>query len=186
MIYLKWSLLALIDILLLVTLPVAAPLISLFTKEGPYGLPEYTWGWIWGTFDNPPQGDQGWVTKRCIFPGITTGVKGYINRVGWMFRNPLYGYARKAAVPFTEGTVVIYKGNPDISDKYKISGSYFAKAVDKDDKVVAFEYYLVKPIGSSNDLRVRLGWKIMSSKFNSRGFAPIVNNINPFDGYGNE
>ena len=46
MIYLKWLALALLDWLLLLTVPVAAPLIALFTREQPYNLRPYTWGWL--------------------------------------------------------------------------------------------------------------------------------------------
>ena len=81
MIYLKWLLLAIVDWLLVLTLPTVAlvviaaylllpfslptalivvylsmvaaiPTIALFTKEQPYGLQPYKWGWIWGTWDN--------------------------------------------------------------------------------------------------------------------------------------
>ena len=75
MIYLKWLLLAIVDWLLVLTLPTVAPVvivayfllpvslpavliglylimvaaiptIALFTKEQPYGLRPYKWGWI--------------------------------------------------------------------------------------------------------------------------------------------
>ena len=48
MIYLKWLALALLDWLLLLTVPAAALLIALFTREQPYNLRPYTWGWLWG------------------------------------------------------------------------------------------------------------------------------------------
>ena len=105
MIYLKWLLLAIVDWLLVLTLPTVAPVvivvyllspfalptalialylimvaaiptIALFTCAMPYGLRPYTWGGLWGTWDNPPQGDRGYVEKRAPFPGVTTGVKG--------------------------------------------------------------------------------------------------------------
>jgi len=93
MVYLRWLVLALLDYALLLTVPVAAPIIALFTRAQPYGLAPYSWGGLWGTYDNPPQGDQGFVGKRAPFVGVTTGWRGYLNRVMWMIRNPLYGYA---------------------------------------------------------------------------------------------
>lgn len=187
MIYLKWFVLAILDLLLTLTVVVAAPIIALFTREQPYGKPEYTWGWLWGTYDNPPQGDQGYVAKRALFLNETTGVKGYVNRVWWMFRNPLYGFSRRAAVDYSADFYYYVDGNTNISDKYKIPGSYFVRVYDKKGgKLVAFEYYLVKPWSETKDLRVRLGWKVSTDKFASTGFAPLVVTANPLDGYGND
>ena len=183
MIYFKWFVLCILDWMLLLTVPVAAPIVALFTRYQSYGEYPYTWGWIWGTYDNPPQGDEGFVRKRCWFPGETHGFKGYLNRIHWMIRNPLYGYAKTFCVRWTPTTVVTWTGNPDISDKYKVPGSYFAKAYDGE-KLVAFEFYAVLPWGASHDLRMRLGWKVMTDKFTETGFAQLVNTINPFDGYG--
>ncbi|MCY1561292.1 hypothetical protein D9M68_985270 [compost metagenome] len=64
MIYLKWLLFSLLNLLMLPTVPLAAPLIALFTREDVYGRQRYTWGWLWGTYDNPLQGGEGFVEKR--------------------------------------------------------------------------------------------------------------------------
>lgn len=185
MIYLKWLVLAIFDWILLLTVPFAAVIIALFTREQPRGLAPYKWGWIWGTYDNPPQGDEGFVRKRSLFVGVTTGFKGYLNRVHWMIRNPLYGYAKRTSVAWEEGVEISGTGDFNISDKEKRPGSYFAVA-KLEGKVIAFEYYLVKPYSETRDIRVRLGWKIMTDKYKRYGFAQLVNSINPFDGYGDE
>lgn len=184
MIFAKWIILTLLDWLLLLTVPVAAPIIALFTRPQEYGRAPYSWGWIWGTYDNPPQGDEGFVLKRCLFPGATIGLKGYINRVQWMFRNPTYGYARMCAIDFIPGCVVWANNYYDISDKERKPGWYYA-TVYSNGKLVGFEFYAVLPWSTDRDLRVRLGWKVMTDKFKGQGFAPLVNTINPFDGYGN-
>lgn len=185
MIYLKWFVLAVLDLLLTLTVVVAAPIIALFTREQPYGKPEYTWGWLWGTYDNPPQGDEGYVAKRALFLGATTGLKGYVNRVMWMFRNPLYGFSKIMSIKYSDTYKITTTGNPDISDKYKIPGHMLTLLKDGD-KLIGFEYYLVKPWSNTKDLRVRLGWKITTDKFQSKGFAPLVVTANPLDGYGND
>ena len=189
MIYFKWVFLLLIDLILLVftVLPVAIVL-SMFTKPMPNNHDaKYTWGWIWGTYDNPPQGDEGYVRKESPFPTYTTGFKGYVNRVNWIIRNNLYGYAKMVGLNYKENTIVTVEGNREISDKYKIPGSYVAKAY-QGGKLVGFEYYCVKPwkLFPNNDFRCRLGWKIDTSKFQSFGFAPFVCTANPFDGYGDK
>jgi len=184
MIYLKWFALAIIDILLLLTVPIAAPVVAAMYRAQPHGLPDYSWGWLWGTYDNPPQGDEGYVRKRAPFPKYLHGWKGYINRVMWMVRNPVYGFARWAALDYNVTQVQQLIGKDGISDKEGIPGWYFVR-VYSPHKLVGFEFYGVFPYSKTRDLRVRLGWKILTSKFKEKGFAPIVNTINPFDGYNN-
>lgn len=174
----KYSLAALLKLLLLPTVPLVAPILSLFTQPD-----QKNWGWVYGTYDNPPQGDRGYVAKRAPFPNHLTGFKGYINRVMWMIRNPLYGYNKWAGVKWDGGSVIL-SGNPNISDKYKISGWMWATYVDKKGRRKAFEFYAVLPYSSTRNLRIRLGYKIKSDKFPEMGFAPLVFTINPFDGYG--
>lgn len=183
MIYLKWFLFTILDYLLLLTVPLAALIISAFTREQPYNLGSYSWGSLWGTYDNPPQGDEGYVSKRSWFPGITTGFKGYLNRVWWMIRNPLYGYSKIAGLKYNPAYSLVVLGNENISDKYKIPGWMFARLYDRN-KLVGFEFYYVKPWSETKDLRMRLGWKITTGKYEEFGFAHLVNTINPFDGYG--
>lgn len=185
MIYLKWLILALLDWVLLLTVPVAAAIIAAFTRARPYDQQPYTWGWIWGTWDNPPQGDEGFVEKRSPFPGVITGLRGYVNRVAWMIRNPMYGYARLASIKWRPELQLSYAGDPTISDKYRRPGWYLAK-LRLGGKLVGFEFYCVLPWSSSRDLRMRLGWKLMTDKFKRHGFAQLVNSCNPFDGYGNK
>jgi hypothetical protein len=183
MIYSKWLALCLADWLLLLTLPIAAPIVAAFTRAEQFGYDNYSWGWIWGTYDNPPQGDEGFVRKRAPFKGLITGWQGYVNRVAWMIRNPLYGFAKIAGVKYDPQYALEFSGNPDISDKYKISGFYFATLKDNG-KLVAFELYAVLPYGFGRCVRARLGWKIMTDKFERYGFGQFVNTFNPFDGYG--
>ena len=190
MIYIKWFALLILDLFMLIftALP-AAIIIPLFTRAQEWERKDtYTWGWIWGTHDNPPQGDKGYHTKRAPFTNELTGLKGYINRVFWMLRNPLYGLARRMSLPYSADYVITHTGNLNISDKYKIPGHYFMKVFDKQGgKLVGFEYYLIKPWAGANptkDLRVRLGWKIATDKFAERGYAQFVGTFNPFDGYG--
>lgn len=185
MIYAKWLALCLLDWLLLLTVPFAAPLVALFTRHQPHGMPSYSWGWIWGTYDNPPQGDEGYVASRSPFPGFTTGWRGYLNRAWWMVRNPLYGFARMAALDYDIDTVQQVLGRDGISDKDGKPGWYFVRVRALDSwRVVGFEFYGVFPYCKTRDVRIRLGWKILTDKFKRQGFAQMVNTFNPFDGYG--
>lgn len=184
MVYLRYLVLFVIDIILTIfTVLPAAIIVPLFTRAEDYGKVEYTWGWLWGTFDNPPQGDEGYLHKRCPFIGQITGFKGYINRVMWMLRNPLYGLAKRMAIPYSTRATLIVHGNPDISDKYKIPGMMFARLYEGN-KLIGFEFYMVKPWSETRNIRCRLGWKMTTDKFKERGFAQFVGTCNPFDGYG--
>ncbi len=185
MIYLKWLGLFALDVLLHISMLIVPQVLALFTKAQPYkeGDEEYSWGGWWGTYDNPPQGDEGFVEKRATFPNVITGWKGYVNRVHWMWRNPLYGFQKQVAVEYDTGIYLKVKGNLNISDKYKVPGYYFVRAY-KDGKLVGFEYYLVKPYKENKCIRIRLGWKFATDKFERYGFAQLVDTINPVKKYG--
>lgn len=101
-----------------------------------------------------------------------------------MLRNPLYGLAKRMSLPYSPNLQLRYVGNPNISDKYRVPGWYFATVRDVAGRVAGFEFYGVFPWSRSRNLRVRLGWKLMTDKFQRLGFAPLVNTFNPFDGYG--
>lgn len=203
MIYIKWLALTLIKFFVMFpTLLVAPQVIALFTREMPHNLPSYSWGGLWGTFDNPPQGDEGFVEKHSFFPNVVTGWRGYINRVQWMWRNKLYGFNKATSIEYNPAGVIDLIGEDGISDKYKIPGWYFVRVRDsKTMKVVGFEFYGIFPwmpedktfsvfrwtfkIKAKN-LRVRIGWKILTDKYQTGGFAPLVNTFNPVDGYGKD
>lgn len=187
MIYVRYAFMAISYFLILcITYIPAAILVSISTREEEYGKEKYTWGGIFGTFDNPPQGDEGYVRKRSYFPGVTTGFKGYLNRVGWMLRNPLYGLSYKYSKFKKDDWTIVHEGDMNISDKYKIPGSRTSKVFDKNGKVVAFEKYMVKPWSKNRCLRLRMGWKIKSSKVEESGLMQFVFTCNPLDGYGND
>jgi len=186
MVYIKWFTIFCLYVLMLPTLLVVPFIIALIYKEEEYKDDgSYTWGWIWGTYDNPPQGDEGFVAKRSFFPNITTGLKGYINRVQWMWRNKLYGLDKYTSLKYKPSLKLQVKGKEDISDKEKVPGWYWVKAFDGK-KLVGFELYCVLPWSDTRNLRARLGWKILTDKFERFGFAPHVNTFNPFDGYGDD
>jgi hypothetical protein len=180
MIYLKWLGFTIADWLLLPFFFVAVPFASLFTKDGWGSVTKYL-----GTYDNPPQGDRGWIRERSPFPKIIDGWKGYINRVMWLWRNPNYPLQAALAVEYAHYLIVSFNGNDKISDKYAKPGWYFATATNsRNADTVAFEFYCVLPWAFGKCLRARLGWKIMSSKFETSGIAPLVNTINPFKTFG--
>ena len=185
MIYLKYITMALGKLLLLPTVILVAPILSLFTREMPE-LYRYDWGGWYGTHDNPPQGDRGWVAKRSPFPNITSGVRGYINRVGWIIRNPLYGYNDMCSVTWESGDVREFKGEENVSDKNSIAGKLLTTLIDKKGKLKAFGLYIVHPYSKKKCIRIRLGWKVKSRKFFEGGKAQLVVTFNPIDNLGDK
>lgn len=184
MTYLKWILISLLKLPLLLTVPFACLIVPMFYRAQDPELSLYTWGGQYGTFDNPPQGDRGFIAKHAPFRNVTTGFKGYINRAAWMLRNPLYGFNKTFGVDYLESDTLKILGNPGISDRYKIPGWMFATLRDSSGKLKAFEWYSVTVYTKRRDVRIRLGWKIKTPKMQERGWARHVVTINPFDGYG--
>ena len=179
---LKYFASVLLYVSLLPTSVPAALIVSAFTRAAEHKKPGgYSWGGWWGTYDNPPQGDRKWLREH---PELT-GWRGYLNRVGWMRRNRLYGLKRWLSVKHADCTTKQYRGNPNISDKYRIPGWLFVTARCHSKKLQAFEWYSVTPYSKKRCLRVRLGWKIKGDKFDETGeFGALVFTINPFDSYG--
>jgi hypothetical protein len=184
-IYLEWFCKATLTILLLPTTYVAAPIISLFTKAEK-DTDTHSWGGWYGTYDNPPQGDRKYV-RSAFYPGETTGFKGYVNRIGWLLRNKLYNLKKKFGKTIKKDSFeVVTIGNENVSDKYKIPGSYFSVYRVKGEPQ-AFEYYSVFPWSKNKCIRCRLGWKITTDKFDEiNEFAPLVLTFNPIDTYGDQ
>lgn len=171
---------------LLLPLWVFGPLVlSIFTRPAPdLGKDTPNWGGWLGTYDNPPQGDAPWVERRCPYPNELTGLKGYWNRVTWLYRNVGYGYKKQFGLKYDPNNIVIKSGNPNISDRDKIPGEYWVECF-RDDKRIGFEYYTVRPNEDETEcFRMRIGWKIDSSKYTEYGFAPYVFTINPWKDYG--
>lgn len=184
-VYFKWAFWTFVDILLHITFfwRIAPIFVSLFTRAAD-DLDEYTpeWGWMFGTWDNPPQGDTKH-QREGFFPGALYGFKGYAMRVQWLWRNPGYNFQKWVGIPYT-GAKVEFSGNPDISDKGGRAGSYFA-TVHENGKLIAFEYYIIKPYKRNPNkcFRMRIGYKLLTDKYERYGFATMVNTIQPYKSY---
>lgn len=109
---------------LLPTVYVVTPFLSLFTRPDWSVKERYRWGWIYGTHDNPPQGDRAWVTKHCPFPNEFSGWKGWANRTGWLYRNKLYNLKKSLSVRFEANTVKRYWGTQTYPTSTKSQAGY--------------------------------------------------------------
>ena len=177
MIYLRWLSMSCLSLSVTVASFLIAPVLSLFTGNG---WPDWG-GWFW-TYDNPPEGDGGYIATRAPFIPASTPFQKYVNRVFWLWRNPAYGLDKKLGIQYLQSMAVHIWGNPDVSDKEGVSGWYLAKCFNNGE-LVAFEFYAVIPYGKMC-LNMRLGWKITARKFKELGFAAIVNTFSPTKQFG--
>lgn len=183
---LKWLAISAVDILLALSLfwYVGAIFVAL-TSKPEVDTDRHTWGGWFGTYDNPPQGDSQWQTI-CPFPFITDGWRGYVNRVGWMWRNPGYNFQKQFGVKYSEHYILSDSNSDYISDKYGIAGTSLCKVYNLYGELVAFQLYIVHPYSfwKGKCFRAKLGYKVRTDKFKELGFAPVVNTINPFKSFG--
>lgn len=135
-----------------------APIYSLFTAQG---WPKF--GYWLQTPDNLPQGDRQYMSEGAPFVGVGhRGVKAWINRTFWMYRNPLVGMAvsllgHKPSVLDT----IESSGNPRVGDKRKVEGAYIQR-VYRNGNLYAFQVYYVKKWSETKCFRARIGWKLSS------------------------
>src|SRR5699024_5311380 len=142
---LKWLVGALVYMAALPLHFLLSPLVALFTAPlGRYREWAINTFSLFLTYDNPPEGDRGWVGKRSPFPNILYGWRGYVNRLGWVYRNPLYGLKKKLSLEYGENTRVEVFGNEDVNDKYGVPGWLFCLVRDGD-RLVGWEWYSVTP-----------------------------------------
>lgn len=163
MIYLKWLLmLPVMLVVTAITFPLAfiLPFFAQYTyglldngtKEGMgWRLP--VWLSWWQTSDNDLSGDEGWRTQhaqwRFKFPApIAT----YIGRIGWLWRNPGYGYG---CVMMTGNPITAtFTGNDKVNDSPCVEGHCIVHSQG------LFELVWVKRIGATKCIYVVLGWNI--------------------------
>jgi len=157
MVYLKYLALAIANILFYVLAMLLAPVLPLFALGVPH-LP--TWLSWFDTPDNPLDGDAPFQSPQggSLFSGTVTGIKQYVNRVIWLWRNPGYNFDFKV-LGFTTvvGSTTTSKGSLPVGGALA-NGWYFA-TVTNPDGTSAFQFYYVKTYGS-HAFRLDFGWKV--------------------------
>lgn len=152
MVYLKWLLMAPISLFLtLIAFPLAL-FLPLFAQDG--WLPKWL-NWF-QTPDNSLDGDNGWKTEhwqwRFILP---LPLATYVGRVGWLWRNPAYGYGLVRLEDFEHALEATYSGNRQVNDSPGVEGYCLVHARG------LFQFVWVKRIGtSSRCIYVVIGWNI--------------------------
>ena len=126
-------------------------------------------GWLkwFQTPDNSLDGDSGWKNEHRLWRGDsdvdTNKFKIYVNRVLWLYRNPMYGFDHDVlGAKFSERSQVKTWGDTTIKDgEHAREGYCFSVIQDPTTGKYYWGLLWVKRLfGSSRCLYVDLGWKI--------------------------
>jgi len=166
MIYIKWFILLIINLVTnLLSLPLA-PFVALFANEEGW-LPR--WLYYFQTQDNPIDGDEGFKTLYAPFIPVKNSYQRWRNRTAWLWRNKLYYFSFKVLSvrynPLKEilvdsGDDGVGNGAPNVPGSGK-SGLSVAKLY-RGKKLIAFKYYYIRQYKSHPDkcIRLLIGWKL--------------------------
>ena len=118
------------------------------------------WLWWFQTPDNPLDGDNGWKTEHRWFLTQDTWCKRWANRVGWMYRNPTYGFAISVLGSQTQPSdELVTSGDPATGNQPFHSG-WVHRVLMRNGAPAYFQFYLIWPWSSTRYLRLNLGWKL--------------------------
>lgn len=154
--YVRWFLLAVLDLIVTgVSIPLA--FVLPFFAIGRPTLPAWL-SWF-QTPDNPLDGDEGWRTQHWQWRyRLPAPLATYVGRVGWLLRNPVYGFDT-SVLGFDAGAKVeISKRGPSALGGTLATGWFFATALNLDG-TRAWQFYAVKVWGRKAS-RVNFGWKL--------------------------
>lgn len=127
---------------------VIAPILPFFAKDG--WLPSWL-SWF-QTPDNSLDGDDGWKTEHWLWRyKLPEAICSYVGRVGWLWRNPTYGYGLVILENPTEPT---YIGNPKVNDNPGVEGSCLVTGNG------LFQFVFVKKISDTKCFYLNCGWNI--------------------------
>ncbi len=149
MMYLKWALMVPVSLLISLVCKILAPILPLFSKNG--WLPSWL-SWF-QTPDNSLYGDDGWKYEHWQWRyKLPIFLATYIGIVGWLWRNPGYGYGCVYMVgdPIT----ATFTGNDKVNDKPLSEGSIVVHSQN------LFQFVWCKKISSALCLYFVFGWNI--------------------------
>lgn len=162
MVYVKWLLFALSEKFMDVVNYFTAPVAVFFADSAGWLPPWLSW---YQTPDNSLDGDAPWREGRRPFAN-NTGWRRYVNRVAWLYRNSMYGYAN-SIVGFSKsnpGNLFMNFPNPSGSgkpDDYdQNGGSPLRWRIIHKGKMKAFQFYWIRRWGERRCIRVNIGWKL--------------------------
>lgn len=171
---LRWLLMLVADLAVFVLAWLLGPILPAFALGDRHRLPRLL-RWF-DTPDNSLDGDYGYIMQHAPFKGYDRhGIKRYINRIVWLWRNPGYGFSYRVLGHRVNSQPLVVSGDPLVSDSvnltvgrmHGLSGHVLVR------EGRAFELYLVRQYGKSGRcFRLRLGWKLLGW-INEPGQWPI-------------
>lgn len=160
MIYIKYILFAIVQLLIDVVSFPLAPLVALFAdKDG--NLPK--WLSLFQTYDNTLDGDDGYKQEHRFFPDNANAFQVWANRTGWLWRNPAYGFDMLLGADVQVGDNLFINGNRLTSDNPYLAGSCLW-VLKRNGKTIAFQYYYVGNFTTTKCLRLNAGWKLWNAE----------------------
>ena len=160
MIYIVYTFLAIIQLIIDIVSYPLAPLVALFCdKNG--NLP--SWLSLFQTYDNTCDGDDGYKEEHRFFPKNANGFQRWANRTGWLWRNPAYGFDMLLGVTCQVGDRLIISGDRATGDAPYHAG-VCKWALYRNGKLVGFQYYMVGNFSATKCLRVNVGWKLWNAE----------------------
>jgi len=134
-----------------------APIVVLFASQEGW-LPRW-FSWF-QTPDNSLDGDNGWQLENRPFKVEDSSFKKYINRVAWLYRNSVYGFAISVlGIKILPTDRILTVGNPKVSNRPLVEG-LVKRYLYRDSKVIAFQWYYVISWSPTRCVRLNFGWKL--------------------------
>jgi hypothetical protein len=180
MVLVKYICLIVLSILADILNLIVAPIVVLFSNERGWLPSQLSW---FQTPDNPLDGDTGWKTEHRPFLVESSKFKRYINRVFWLYRNSMYGFAIDvlgAKVLPTDTFEIL--GSPKVSNRPLYNGLVIRK-ITRDGSLKYFQIYYIKSWSPTRCVRINIGWKLWGVVPGSSSTCQIVFSPNPFMGY---
>ncbi len=182
MIYLKWLLYCIPDLVMQVVGKALSPVLPLFVRTARNSQGEIEWKtdgsamqanlpkWLswFQTDDHDCDGDRGSWERHPGFDWWSI----YKRRTAWFFRNTGYNFCINVlGIPVTPADEFLVQGNPDASDTNSISGACFRR-VYRDDTLICFQWYFIRHYAFWRVracVRIGLGWKLFGNWHNENG-----------------
>lgn len=151
MMYLKWALMVPASLFLTVISFPLALILPFYSRDG--WLPNWL-SWF-QTPDNSLYGDDGWKTEHWMWRyHLPVCLATYVGIVGWLWRNPAYGFGCVVLEDFEHNLEATYTGNPQVNDSPLVEGYCFVKARN------LFQFVWCKKISDTKCLYFVFGWNI--------------------------
>jgi hypothetical protein len=158
--FLRWSALVPVSLGFTVLAWALAPILPLFASSDGW-LPR--WLWWFQTPDNSLDGDGGWKREHCQWRyGFPGPLRAYVGRVGWLLRNPGYGFEWDGPLcaRIMPDAQVKFSGDPWVQNRPNGKEGYCLTRIFNPDGSSYWHLYWVKVIGGGYCLNINLGWKL--------------------------